>query len=119
MGRKKNNRYVQDALNTIAWGERDNARRARERRAARYGAQTQDSDRAERARQQGRYPGSTRYVGSEHKSQDNPYTHTDVDITDLDGRTNREHSTDPQDIALGKEVAETIHDTRKRHRKNS
>jgi hypothetical protein len=64
------------------------------------------------ARSQGRHPGSTRHVGQPHSSPHNPQFHADKKVTDLDGSTHTEHSTDPRDIEVGWDTADTTRQLR-------
>jgi hypothetical protein len=66
--------------------------------------------------QQQNHPGSTRHVGRPHSSRHNPQWHADKEVTGLDGRITKEHSTDPRDIEFGWEVEGATREMRERNR---
>lgn len=69
--------------------------------------------RRDAARARGRPPGSTYHVGRPHTSGHSPDYHADREVTDQEGRTTKEHSTDPRDINFG----ERIEDAQQRRRR--
>lgn len=47
-----------------------------------------------------------------HESDAHPFPHADRRVTDLDGHTTKEHSTDPRDMEFGNQVRRAVHEMR-------